>query len=65
MKPCPDFLLALPVYDAQDALRIVTALESAINQIWEMYGEELGQLMVDRASAQGDDRDPDQYDFPF
>ena len=63
MKPCPDFLLALPVYDAQDALRIVTALESAINQIWEMYGEELGQLIADR--AQGDHRDPDQYDFPF
>ncbi|NJM54612.1 MAG: hypothetical protein HC841_00580 [Verrucomicrobiae bacterium] len=71
MRACPDFKLALPVYDANDALRIVRALEAAISQIWETHGAEMAQLLEQRGSdttgAQSAESMPsdEQSNFPF
>ena len=65
MKPCPDFRLALPVYDANDAVRLVKALQDAIDQIREVDGEEMGELLATEHLRPFHDVNSDEDDLPF
>lgn len=64
MNPTPDFYLALPVYDANDALRLLDALNEAVERLWEAYGDEMNDLLVARHAHPSSDGSG-QQDLPF
>ena len=58
--------VTLQVLDAEEALRIVQALEAVTSALWEAYGEEMSERLIDkyRATTPGPEMNG-QFDFPF
>lgn len=44
----------LRVLDAEDALRIADAINAALSALWDVYGEQMGERLLERQCA-GDD----------
>ena len=50
----------LRVLDAEDALRIAEAINAALSALWDVYGEQMGERLLEA----GRDDAPDLDDVP-
>ena len=63
----PTVHVPLRVLDVDDAIRIAQALDAALSVLWQVYGEEMGERLLDRYCADADTEVelPDSWELPF